>query len=158
VGEQVLAQWAEDVKQHHWFLEHRRTMLEPGWKKQDVTGRRDPLGARDGEPHATALDDGDLLVRMGVHGRHDARRERETADHEPFAPDHLALDALGELFGWIGGPVLVLERGNVDGIHGRADRPLSRPEPSVAKSGWTLTTPYWRSSSSTLAAIIHTKL
>src|SRR5579864_4761405 len=94
---------------------------------------------------------------MGVHGRVDTRRDRKTADHEPFAPDHLAFNALGEALRGMRRPVLVLERGN-DRVHGRADRPLSRPEPSAAKSGWTLTTPYWRSASSTLAAIIQTKL
>lgn len=40
----------------------------------------------------------------------------------------------------------------------RSDRPLSSPEPIAANSGWTFTTPYWRSSPSRLAAVIQMKL
>ena len=57
------------------------------------------------------------------------------------------------------GPVAVLK--GEDGIAARhffSARPLSRPEPMAANSGCTLTTPYWRSTSSRLAAIIQRKL
>ena len=82
----------------------------------------------------------------------------EPADHQPLAPDHLPLDALGDPLAGDRGPVRC---GTLDGIpdsHFFSDRPLSSPEPIAANSGWTLTTPYWRSSSSRLAAIIHRKL
>jgi len=49
----------------------------------------------DGEPHAAALDDGHLLVRMRVHWRVDVRLQREAAHHQPLADDHPAIDPVG---------------------------------------------------------------
>ena len=55
--------------------------------------RRWPSMMNSTRPRSTMRD---LLVRMRVHGRHDARLEAQTADHQLLAPDHLALDAVGD--------------------------------------------------------------
>ena len=52
----------------------------------------------------------DLLVRVRVHGGDDVRREAQPAHHQPLAPDHLALDALGDALDGNRGPVDVLKR------------------------------------------------
>ncbi len=56
--------------------------------------------AVDGEAHATALDDRDLLVRMRVHGGDGVRRDAQAAHHHSVAPEHLTLDAVGDPLGW----------------------------------------------------------
>ncbi len=133
-------------------------MLDAGDEEQHVPGRGNALLAGDVEADAPALDDRHLLVRMTVHRRHDAGRERQAADHHALARDELPLDAVGDPLDRRLGPVPLAEAGEVERRHFRSDRPLSSPDPSATKSGWTLTTPYWRSSFSRLAAIIQTKL
>src|SRR5262245_4516585 len=157
--QKLFANGRKDVDEDDLFVEHRRAVLYVRWKVQHVALRRDALLAVDREADAAAFHDRHLLVRMGVHGRHDPRPESQPADHEAIAPDHLPFDPVGNLLDRHIGPVAVLKR--EDGIAARhffSDRPLSRPEPMDAKAGCTFTTPYWRSSFSRLAAIIQRKL
>src|SRR5438132_11438559 len=107
---------------------------------------------------------------MIVFRRDQKRREAEAADHQILADDHLPLDAFSDLLYGNTGPIQVLsfaeERsarrcllfvlGNCR--HGYFPRAASRPDPPAAYSGCTFTTPYWRSSPSRIAAIIHKKL
>ena len=132
-------------------------MLAAGSKVDDVTRRRDVVASLDRESHASTFDEHDLLVRMRVHGGDDAGGERETADHHAIAPHHLPCDALGDPLRRNRGPVPLDDPRN-GRVHRVAVRAASRPDPSAAKSGCTLTTPYWRSTSSRFAAIIQTKL
>src|SRR5687768_14963737 len=113
-------------------------------KVQHVSGRTDALYAVDDVQHATALDNRHLLVLVRVDRRHYSGLNRQPADHQLFADDHLTCNPVGHVLGGDGLPIHFF--------------PLSRPDPPAANSGCTLTTPNSRSSSSRVAAIIQRKL
>ena len=65
---------------------------------ENVARLRDPLFSPDGEAHATALNQRDLLVRVVMRRRDDVRLEAKAADHQSFAHYHLATHSATEVF------------------------------------------------------------
>ena len=105
------------------------------------------VGGGRGRPFARVQHD--LGARAGERDRHAGAESAGRAGHERDA----AVEAEA------------IERHRRPAAGGRHAGPCHRfalaassPEGIAAKSGWTLTTPYWRSVSSVCAAIIHRKL
>src|SRR6266511_2733328 len=157
--QKIFAKRREDIDQNDFVIEHRGAVADAGWEMQDVATRGDALVPIDDKAHAALLDDRDLLVRMRMHCCHNVRRKTKAAHHQPLTPDHLTLDTLADVRGRNRRPIDMLE---LDDrfclLHFFSDRPASRPDGVDANSGCTFTTPYCRSASSRLAAIIQRKL
>src|SRR6186713_307729 len=157
--QEVLSHRREDVDEHDLLVQHRRAVLDAAWQMQQIAGLEHAVVAFDGVAHATALDHRDLLVRMRVDRRHRMRGNAQAAHHDSIAEEELPFDAFGDPLGWNRAPITLLSVENRIGCaHFLSALPASRPDGVVANSGCTLTTPYKRSSSSRLAAIIQRKL
>src|SRR5262249_51080236 len=116
---EVVAQRREYVYQHDSLIEHGRAVPAPGRKREHVARLRDPLFASDGETHAPALDQRDLLVRVVVRRRDDVRLEAKAADHQSFAHYHLATYPAAEVFDGDIVPVPMIHRCFCIQIHRR---------------------------------------
>src|SRR5688572_790291 len=157
--QEVFSQGREDVDQHDFLVQHRRAVLDAAWQMQQIAGLEHAVVTFDGVAHATALHHRDLLVRMRMNRRHRMRGNAQPAHHDSIAPEELTFDAFGDPLGGNRAPVtLPGDENRVACAHFLSALPASRPDGVVANSGCTLTTPYWRSSFSRLAAIIHRKL
>src|SRR5262249_14546216 len=159
--QKILSDRREDIDQHDFLLEHRRPMRHAGSKMQDLARTDDSGRLANREPDAAFLDHRNLLVRMRMNGGVEMRPERQPTDHQLLSDDHLPPDPVGDpLDGHVFPSLRRAGFHRVSGQwHQRGAFPASSPDrPPAAYSGWTFTTPNFRSTSSRCAAIIQRKL